>query len=94
MARTWGTYRSGMRDILSSAGIEADMRAYAEQVADRARAQAPMVQDRDGGPNEIDLPIKVESTSGSFGARAAVIVAHPAGLNVEAKHALLARSAQ
>lgn len=87
-----GVNKAELRAMLSSAAVGADMLAYAQEMAARAQSQAPMVQDHDGGPREIELPIKAEMKSGSFGARAAVIIAHPAGLAVEAKHALLARS--
>lgn len=85
-----GINRQALRNALSQ--LPPEMVAYAEQMAARARSAAPKVQDRDGGPREIELPIKVEATEGTFGARVAVVIAHPAGLNVEAKHALLARS--
>lgn len=85
-----GINRQTLRNALSQ--LPPGMVAYAEQMAARARSNAPKVQDRDGGPREVDLPIKVETSEGSFGARAAVVIPHPAGLAVEAKHALLARS--
>jgi hypothetical protein len=87
-----GVNKAELRAMLSSGGVGADMLEYAEGMASRARSAAPDVGDRDGGPLEGALPVEADMRSGSFGARAIVTVMHPAGLNVEAKHALLAGS--
>lgn len=87
-----GVSRAELGAILSSPAVTAEMVGYLEEAAGRVRASAPKVNDVDGCRHEIDLPVKVDSQPGSTPTRAALIVTHPAALNVEAKHALLARS--
>lgn len=87
-----GVNKAELRAMLSSGGVGADMLDYANEMAGRARAAHIWTGDRDGAPQERPMKIEAEMQSGSFGARAAVIVKDPAGLNVEAKHALLAGS--
>lgn len=62
----------------------------AGQIADHVRAQRIKVGDVDGGRNEIDLPLKVYDNDDGT---ATVVLAHPAGIAVQAKHGALTRAA-
>lgn len=89
MARRARLDRAGVRSILKSDEFFALVEAVAEEVADYARADAP---DVDGIPGDIELPIEVDVYE-TDRAAAAVILAHPAGIAVQAKHGLLTRAA-
>ena len=86
--------------VLNHAGIakvlKENMRglvqATAEQIADNVRAQGITVGDVDGGASEYDLPVTVRSYT-TDRAVSAVVIAHPAGLAVEAKHGSLTKAA-
>ena len=60
--------------------------AKADDVAGRARGRGVMV---DGQPGEVALPITTERARSKGRARALVVIDHPSGLAVEAKHRLL-----
>lgn len=80
---------AGLTEILRSREVLADLERRAERVAAAAAAVGVRVS---GDPGADELPIKVTSRIGSKRAVARVIVAHPAGLAVEAKHRLLGRA--
>lgn len=82
----------GLAALLKSPRIAALVEAKAEEVADNVRARGIGVGDRDGGPREIDLPVKVV-TGTTDRARASVQLAHPAGNAVQAKHGALTKAA-
>lgn len=66
-------------------------RKAADGVADAARGDGIRVGDlnRDGVGVEIDLPVEVRSE----GEGSSVVLAHPAGVAVQAKHGTLTRAA-
>jgi hypothetical protein len=71
--------RAGIRDLLKSEGVKADLKARAERVAAAARAQT-------------DMPIKVEGAHGRIRARYHVVADAPEARAVEAKTRLLGRA--
>lgn len=83
--------RSALNRIVTGAAGRTAARHAAEQVADAARAERIRVGDtsRDGIGTEIDLPVEVHDTA----AGASVVLAHPAGVAVQAKHGTLTRAA-
>jgi hypothetical protein len=83
---------AGVAELLESAGMKAAVKAAAEQIADNVRAQGITVGDREGGPREQPLPVKVTLTE-TDRAHANVTLAHPAGQAVQAKHGALTKAA-
>lgn len=81
--------RRGMRDLLRSEGVQAMLGRKAEAVAEQVEAAGIRV---DGTPGKVALPVTVDVAAGVARARARVILDHPAGLAVEAKHGILASS--
>lgn len=79
----------GIRELLASDDVRAMLESKAEAVANAARARGVMV---DGSPGNTPLPIVVDAERGRARARAAVIIDHPSGMAVEAKHRLLVGS--
>lgn len=79
----------GIRELLRSADVEADITRRAEAVASAARSQNIRVS---GEPGADELPINVRVHRGPNRVSARVAVDHPAGLAVEAKHRLLGRA--
>lgn len=84
--------KAGVAQILKSSELQRAVTAAAEQVADNVRAQNIKVGDRDGGKHEVDLPVKVSSST-TDRARATVTITHPAGQAVQAKHGALTKAA-
>ena len=84
--------RAGVAKILKSAEMHAAVQAAAEEVAENVRAMGVKVGDRDGGPAESDLPVKVSMTT-TDRAHAVVALAHPSGDAVQAKHGALTKAA-
>lgn len=82
----------GMAALLKSDELHKLVNAEAEKIADRVRQQGIKVGDVDGGPLERPLPVRVVSQT-TDRARAQVILAHPAGLAVQAKHGSLTKAA-
>jgi hypothetical protein len=81
---------AGLREILRSPGMRRASKTAAEAIAQRIRAEGIKVGDRDGGPDEIPLPVEVHEDS-EGGAK--VVIAHPAGQAVQAKHGSLTKAA-
>lgn len=75
-----------MQRIVSSGDSAAARRRLGEKVADAVRSQGIRVGGENGSADEIDLPVLV-SDEGS------VVLAHPAGAAVQAKHGALTRAA-
>lgn len=80
--------------------LRGDMRGpideLASKIAESVRSLGIKVGDRDGGASEYDLPVTVRSYMSTYKtgrAAAAVSIAHPAGLAVEAKHGALRKAA-
>lgn len=76
----------GIERLLSLPGVEKDVGERALRVADEVEAAGQRVE---GRPGRVDLPVTVTVTT-SGRARARIILDHPSGQAVEAKHALLA----
>ena len=83
---------AGIAALLKSPELHKVVNAEAEKVADNVRSQGIKVGDVDGGKHERELPVKVDPQT-SDRARARVILAHPAGLAVQAKHGALSKAA-
>lgn len=87
----------GLEAVATSGGAQALVTAAAEEIADNIRSMGIKVGDHDGGSSEYDLPVKVYSsdTTGMRVDRASarVVLAHAAGLAVQAKHGALTRAA-
>jgi hypothetical protein len=93
MARKNFTRNSaGLARILRSTQMHRLVQDAAEEVAANVKAQGIKVGDRDGGPHEYDLPVEVSVTT-TDRAHATVILAHPAGAAVQAKHGALTKAA-
>ena len=82
----------GIAAILKSGEMHALIQSVTDQVAENVREQGIRVGDRDGGPREVDLPViaKVITTDRAHGS---VLIAHPAGIAVQAKHGALTKAA-
>lgn len=91
MARRIKLNRAGIAAIMKGAEMQAAINATAEQVAANLRGQKIKVGALKGG-DEIDLPVTVRSGI-TDRARATVVIAHPAGMAVQAKHGALTKAA-
>jgi len=78
---------TGIRKLLSLPGVEADLGARGLRMADTVEANGQKVE---GRPGKVDLPVTVTVTNTGKRARARVIIDHPSGQAVEAKHGYLA----
>lgn len=87
-----GLYPLVVARLLKSSRVAAATRRAAEDVAKNVRDMGIKVGDRDGGPHEYDLPVKV-TMSTTDRAHANVTLAHPAGQAVQAKHGALTKAA-
>lgn len=83
--------RAALDRVLKSKDTQQATHRVAEKVADNARGEGIRVGDtnRDGVGVEIDLPVEVHDFTGG----ASVVLAHPAGKAVQAKHGTLTRAA-
>lgn len=77
----------GLQQILTSQAVQDEVGDRASRMADQVEAAGVRVE---GEPGRIDLPVTVTVTTGGSRARARVILDHPSGQAVEAKHAVLA----
>ena len=89
MARNVRLNSRGVLEQLKSAEVRREVNKLAEEIARIAKMNGPLVQ---GVPGDVVLPVKVEEMT-TDRARAAVVIAHPSGLAVQAKHGLLTRAA-
>jgi hypothetical protein len=83
---------AGLAAILKGAGARALVKKTAQEIASRVEAQDLTVGAFRGGSGEIPLPVKVK-TETTDRASASVVLAHPAGIAVQAKHGALTRAA-
>lgn len=83
---------AGMAAILKSGEMQALVNRAAEDIAKNVRDQGIMVGAFKGGTGEIPLPVKVSTTT-TDRAHASVVLAHPAGAAVQAKHGALTKAA-
>jgi len=77
--------------ILKSAAMHRVVAAATEQIADNVRSQGITVGAFTGN-DQIDLPVKTEVTT-TDRAHGSVMINHPAGIAVEAKHGALSKAA-
>lgn len=91
MAKNVKLDHSGMAALLKSAEVRSAVNTAAERMAASVRSAGIRVGDRDGGPDEYDLPVTVEHAT-TDRAKAFVTLAHPSGQAVESKHRLLGRA--
>lgn len=82
----------GIGEILRSVEMHRMVQDAAEKMADHVRAQNIGVGDEDGGQYEIPLPVEANVTT-TDRAHANVVLAHPAGVAVQAKHGALTKAA-
>lgn len=83
--------KSGLGEILKSARMRALVKDAADQIAEKVNEQGIEVGAFKGG-GQIPLPVRVE-TDTTDRAAASVLLAHPAGVAVQAKHGALTRAA-
>lgn len=81
--------RAGIRALLADSGVQSMLMRKAGAVASAADGRSPMV---DGVPGVEKPPIYQVDAGSSSRARALVVLDHPAGLAIEAKHRLLGGS--
>jgi len=81
--------RRGMRDLLRSEDMQEMLGRKALAVADAVEAAGIRVE---GVPGRVALPVTVSVLVSAERARARVILDHPAGIAVEAKHGILTSS--
>lgn len=74
--------QAALAQIAKSAGVAAALHAKGEEVAGHIRAQGIRVENI---PGDIALPVEVED-HGADTAVTSVIIAHPSGEAVQAKH--------
>lgn len=82
---------SGLGEILKSARMRALVKDAADQIAEKVNEQGIEVGAFEGG-GQIPLPVRVE-TETTDRAAATVLLAHPAGIAVQAKHGALTKAA-
>ena len=84
----------GLEQVAKSSQVRNEVEALAERVADIARGSGVMVE---GVPGDTSLPVEVyhgDAQGMRVGrARSAVVLAHPAGEAVQAKHGTLTKAA-
>lgn len=89
MARPIKLNSRGIEEVAKSREMRAAIEDLADKVAANVRSQVIRVE---GTPGDTALPVEV-SVYETDRARASVIIAHPAGLAVQAKHGALTRAA-
>lgn len=82
----------GIAQLLRSHQMQRLIHDKAEEVARNVEAQGITVGDREGGSSEYPLPVEIDDAV-TDRARSSVILAHPAGLAVQAKRGALSRAA-
>lgn len=81
--------RRRLEHILKSEPMQAQLANRATAAAEQVRGAGIRVE---GVPGRVDLPVTVAVSVGPSRARARVILDHPSGIAVEAKHGVLAAS--
>jgi hypothetical protein len=83
----------GIKVIAGNGDMQRLCREAAERIADHIRGEGIRVGDRDGGKHEYELPVAVRDGVYNDRAFADVVINHPAGAAVQAKHGVLTRAA-
>lgn len=81
--------RRKLEHILKSERMQADLANRAAAAAAEVRSAGIRVE---GVPGRVELPVTVTVRVGRSRARSRVILDHPSGIAVEAKHGVLAAS--
>jgi hypothetical protein len=76
----------GIREVMKSAEMAAEVRDVAEQIADNALSQGHRVSSGEA------LPVKVDTYT-TDRAAASVTLNHPAGMGMQAKYGVLTKAA-
>jgi hypothetical protein len=84
---------SGMEAVLKSQPMKRLVSEAAQKIADAVKEQRIEVGPFKGGRDDIPLPVRVQTETTKDRASASVILAHPAGIAVQAKHGALTRAA-
>lgn len=82
--------QKGLARAANDAGIVTEA---ANKIAERVRGMGIGVGDEDGGPHEVPLPVVVRTSTNDGLTTASVVLAHPAGSAVQAKHGALTKAA-
>ncbi len=83
---------AAFRAILKSSEVRAMVKEKADEIAAHIDQQGILVGAFKGGVGEIPLPVEVR-TNTTDRATASVVLAHPAGIAVQAKYGALTRAA-
>jgi hypothetical protein len=84
--------RSDLSGVLKGDAMHQVIGAKTREVAANVRAQGRKVGDKDGGPFEVDLPVRADIVT-TDRAHGIVIVEHAAGLADQAKNGTLTKAA-
>lgn len=84
---------AGLQEVKRSLETRRVVQEAAEAVAENVRSQDITVGDREGGADEIPLPVVTKHSADLNGAISHVVLAHPAGQAVQAKHGSLTKAA-
>lgn len=84
---------AGLQEVMRRAETRKALARAAEAVAESVNAQGLKVGDRDGGSDEIPLPVATHHSVDGNGAVSTVVLDHPAGQAVQAKHGALTKAA-
>lgn len=82
-------YPGALAALAGRPDVQAAVKEAAEKVADRVRGQSIGVGGEDFSPTERPLPVTVRGGEDAF----FVVLEHPAGLAVQAKHGVLTKAA-
>lgn len=81
---------AALKRALDTPEMQEATERLAGELADEVRTQRTLVE---GEPGDLDLPVEVYPSRDDDSAGAAVVLAHPAGLAVQAKHGSLTKAA-
>lgn len=83
---------AGIGAILKSGEVRSAIESLTKQVAQNVERQGITVGDKDGGSHEIALPVESDVIT-TDRAHGRVVLAHPAGIAVQAKWGALTKAA-
>lgn len=93
MSRKVKLDNAGIHALAGNAEMKNLCRDAANRIASHIRAEGIRVGDRDGGPREYELPVEVREGVYDGRAYADVVITHPSGAAVQAKHGVFTRAA-